>query len=473
MRILEILIVILLLLFSIQFFLPAKIAKIEKKKMMGWIGVVYLFVILIHIVLEGYRWQMMPLYPLAIIFITHSLYQLRELRLVKTGVKPASDKGPPSKKKIAGIIIIATVLVTGTFVLDFIFPVFSLPEPTGTQQIGTVTFDLTDSSRSEIFTETNDDYRRILVQVWYPADSISGLNRAPYIYAPSQFGTGIAQSFGFPALVVSHYPLIQTHSYENAPVSQDESDYPVLLFSHGYGGLVMQDTVLMEELASHGYIVFSICHPYESAVASFPDGSVIYEGVPESIANISNSLQVWADDTLFLIDQLEISDNDDIPSLLWGHLDLDLIGAFGHSFGGTTAEEVCVVDPRIDVGISFDSPHYGNSLIMNMTKPFMLLFGPDYGNPEMNDTVFQRSQSTCYGLFVNGTRHYNFADVNIWSPVLKSFGLLGSIDGYRMLDILNKYVLAFFDKHIKGETESLLDGPSASYPEVLFYSKGL
>ncbi|MBY8998250.1 MAG: acetylhydrolase, partial [Candidatus Thorarchaeota archaeon] len=60
---------------------------------------------------------------------------------------------------------------------------------------------------------------------------------------------------------------------------------------------------------------------------------------------------------------------------------------------------------------------------------------------------------------------------SIWTPILRSFGLLGSIDGYRMLDILNSYILAFFNEHINSITSPLLDGPSLDYPEVLFYSK--
>jgi dienelactone hydrolase len=294
---------------------------------------------------------------------------------------------------------------------------------------------------------------------------------APYVDAPSQFETGVQQSFGFPALVVSHIKLTKTHSYLDAPLSQAEPSFPVLIFSHGYGGIIMQDTVLMEELASNGYIVFSISHSYEAAVTSFPDGSVIYEATEEMYANLENSLHIWANDTTFLVDQLEIADNPDIPSLLWDGMDLTTIGVFGHSFGGTTAEQVILEDARFDAAISFDSPHGGSSLTMNMTKPLMMLFGPDYGNPEMNDTIFNRAEGTCYGFFVNGTRHYNFVDVNIWSPVLRSFGLLGSIDGYRMLDLLNDYVLAFFDEHLRGIISTLLDGPSLDYPEVMFYSK--
>ena len=103
----------------------------------------------------------------------------------------------------------------------------------------------------------------------------------------------------------------------------------------------------------------------------------------------------------------------------------------------------------------------------------MLLFGPDYGNPYMNDPVYLNATNTCYGLYVNGTRHYNFADINVWTPLFRSFELLGSIDGYRMLQLLNDYTLSFFDEHLKGIESVLLDGPSTIYPEVLFYGKNL
>ena len=108
-----------------------------------------------------------------------------------------------------------------------------------------------------------------------------------------------------------------------------------------------------------------------------------------------------------------------------------------------------------------------------MTKPYMLMFSSSFGNPEMNDPVYLNSTSTCYGLYVNGTRHHNFADENIWSPMLRNFGLLGSIDGYRMLQILKDYALAFFDEHLKGIESGLLDGPSITYPEVRFFGKNL
>ncbi|MDF1537324.1 MAG: hypothetical protein P1Q69_00245 [Candidatus Thorarchaeota archaeon] len=473
MRVLEIVLIIILFILSVQFILPPAMKKIEKRLVMGWIGVTGYIVAVLHVLLEGARWQMLPIYiPIMVLFV-YELYQLKEMYISRVEVVPESPIKVPRKKLGAAIVILGILLVSTSFALDYFLPVFQLPEPSGDYSVGTTSFDLTDTGREETFTEIASDNRKILIQCWYPIDDTTGLSPVPYIESPTEFGQAVQNSFGFPSFIVSHFPLIPTQSYRDAPLSDALDQFPVLIFSHGYGGFVFENTVLMQELASHGYIVFSISHTYESASTVFTDGSVAYEATEEMYANISNSLLIWADDTRFLIDELETIANDNIPSMFWTHLDFITIGVLGHSFGGTTAEELCVMDTRISAGMSFDSPHIGNSLEINMTIPFMMIFGPDYGNPEMNDTIYNRAENTCYGLFVNGTRHYNFADATIWSPVLKSVGLLGSIDGYRMLDIMNKYVLAFFDQELRGIESTLLDGPSVDYPEIMFYYNNL
>jgi predicted dienelactone hydrolase len=475
MRILEILIIIVLFILSIQFFLPSIIHNIEKNLLMGFLGLLELAFLLIHALIEGARWQMLPVYGIVIIFIIKSIFQLRNFVLTKKSALEVSEVATSGKRLAIGVFLITIVLVGTTSYLNYLLPVFVLPEPTGQYTIGTTTFDLTDSSRDETFTPTLSEYRRIFVRAWYPADEVTGQAPVPYVDHPIEFATGVQRSWGFPSIIVSHFPLVKTHSYLDVPLSTAESEYPVLFFSHGYGGIEFQNTVLMQELASHGYICFSINHPYESIVAVFSDGTVIYETDDNPHSSIADSLDIWAADTTFLLDQLNITDNPNIPDIFWGKLDFENIGVFGHSFGGTTAEELCLTDSRFDVGISFDSPHYGHVSEMNMTKPFMLLSGPDYGSRILNETdiVYANSENICYGLYVEGTRHHNFADVNLWSTLLKTVGLLGTIDGYRMLNILNSYVQAFFDKHIKNIDSVLLDGPSIDFPEVTFFRNDL
>ncbi|MHA2141616.1 MAG: alpha/beta hydrolase family protein [Candidatus Thorarchaeota archaeon] len=471
MRLFEIVIIVLMSLLSIQTFLPSSLGNFDRKMVLGWIGIMLGVLVPVHALIEGLRWQMIPVYLLTLVFVIRSILQLKNIYQVEVS---SPLKGPPRRRTVITLLVLTVVVSASTLYLDNLLPVFILPSPTGEFAVGTTMFDLTDQTREETFTTDSSDNRRILIQAWYPAEDVTGLNIASYVYNPSAFGTGVERSWGFPALIVSHFPLVKTHSYENAPLSEAESEFPVLFFSHGYGGVVMQNTVLMEELASHGYIVFSIGHPYESFVTAYPDGTVVYETDASDLPTfleLDNSLEIWANDTLFLLDQLEIADNPEIPDIFWDSLDFTRIGAFGHSFGGMTAEQVCLADARIHVGVSLDSPHFGLALELNMTKPYMLMFGPDYGNPQMNDTVYANSENTCYGLYINGTRHHNFADVNLWSSLLKSFGLLGSIEGYRMLEILTRYVLAFFDTHLMGDASTLLDGPLSSYPEVTFHKK--
>ncbi|MHA2193466.1 MAG: alpha/beta hydrolase, partial [Candidatus Thorarchaeota archaeon] len=298
-----------------------------------------------------------------IVFVIRGIIQLKDIYRIESS---APLKAPPRRRVVAAVIVLTIVASSTTLLLDNLLPVFVLPNPTGEYNVGTTTFELTDQSRNETFTADQDDFRRILIQAWYPADDVTGLNRAPYLYNPSAFTTGIQLAWGLPSIIVSHFSLTVTHSYENAPLSDAEATYPILMFSHGYGGVIMQNTVLMEELASHGYVVFSIAHPYEAVVTAFPNGDVIYEDDKDTFDNIGSSLNIWANDTLFLVNQLEITSNPAIPNIFWGKLNFSRIGALGHSFGGTTAEQVCLTDSRLQAGISLDSPHGNLARTANM-----------------------------------------------------------------------------------------------------------
>ena len=73
-----------------------------------------------------------------------------------------------------------------------------------------------------------------------------------------------------------------------------------------------------------------------------------------------------------------------------------------------------------------------------------------------------------YSLTIAGTRHYDFSDLPLLSPLSPWLGLKGPIDGRRVLEIISQYSVAFFDAHLKGEENELLYGPSMEYLEVDF-----
>lgn len=100
------------------------------------------------------------------------------------------------------------------------------------------------------------------------------------------------------------------------------------------------------------------------------------------------------------------------------------------------------------------------------------MFMQSEGAGNINRLFFERAKNDAYYVVVKGTKHFNYSDFSMFSPDYQKAGLLGPIDGARMEGIMNGYVLAFFDKYIKGKDTPLLKGPSANYPEVEFNSHG-
>ena len=70
--------------------------------------------------------------------------------------------------KITQILLCALILIlfNGCSVL---IPFKNLPKPDGSYSIGTDVFIMEDKNRSEFFTDDTSDYRKIIVQVWYPS----------------------------------------------------------------------------------------------------------------------------------------------------------------------------------------------------------------------------------------------------------------------------------------------------------------
>ena len=83
-------------------------------------------------------------------------------------------------------------------------------------------------------------------------------------------------------------PKLRPIVIKNAPIATGKNNYPVIIFNHGYGSYTMQSTVLCSDLASFGYIVVSVGHPYESSGVKYLDDSIIE--MPEIIQkNVKSS----------------------------------------------------------------------------------------------------------------------------------------------------------------------------------------
>ncbi len=384
--------------------------------------------------------------------------------------------------------------------------VVKLPQPTGPYQIGTTYFALVDETRSEVFTDDPRDHRELLVRCWYPAQPVAGVKPEPFWGRDTrEVGQSLAEYLRLPKGAFDDLALVQSHAYTDAVIAKSNSSFPVLVFSHGYiPGFLSQNTTQMEELASHGYVVFSIGHTYETVANIFPDGRVVpfsqtrfltfaqgarkanelvtkYTAATGPVEKdtlikqivaawpvLDESLRIWAADVRFVLDEIERMNSGKRKSIFARKLDLKRVGIFGMSFGGATAGQVCVTDKRCRAGINLDGLQSGELIDHPMERPFMFMQSEGAGN--INRLFFERAKNDAYYVVVKGTRHFNYSDFSLFSPEYQKTGILGPIEGERMERIISDYVLAFFDKYLKGKGKDtpLLRGPSTSYPEVEF-----
>jgi len=87
--------------------------------------------------------------------------------------------------------------------------------------------------------------------------------------------------------------------------------------------------------------------------------------------------------------------------------------------------------------------------------------------------MYEGTQNAAYYLTVAGAGHFNFSDlpVRLLPParlLFRLLGFIGTIRPQRGGEITSAYLIAFFDKYLKGVDSELLRGPSPRYPEVSF-----
>jgi len=368
----------------------------------------------------------------------------------------------------------------------------TLPKPSGKYFTGITYLHFTDNSRRELFDNSKESNREITVKVWYPTDTLS--TREHYLL-DAEFAIKYCM---FPEKIKN----LTTNSSRDLTVSSQKQEYPVLLFSHGWGEHFSQNSILMEELASHGYIIFSIAHHFECKYSEYPDGRIFHLDMTSNrfqkiwqelnnpkameliykMYNANNdeeriqvywetsnilptlckeSPKYWAEDISFFLDQLK--DINTGNKIFKDKLNLEKIGVFGMSMGGIASGEICITDKRVKACINIDGGFFPSALDSTIRTPFLFLNSKrflGYGK------LFTGNSTTdCYSLSVNNSDHYNFTDYSLYQ-YSQIAPLLGTIDGARIIKIMNVTILAFFDKYLKEEQNIDLKKFAEEYSEI-------
>ena len=231
------------------------------------------------------------------------------------------------------------------------------PEPTGQYAVGRTTYSWLDASRAN---------RPVRVDVWYPASFVTG-ETGPYFPDLAALamnpvtGPTIANYFGSNLQRLIDRS-ISSNVYDSSPIAQGQKPFPVLLFSHGLGQSPFTYAIQLEELASHGYVVAAPSHIGDALVVSLPGGAVPFDtpfwakypaGEPSLISTYEAHHRFSAEDLVFTLNQVTVLSRD-AKSPFNGMLDLDRVGAFGHSSGGRSAVGACMLDSRIQACLNED-----------------------------------------------------------------------------------------------------------------------
>lgn len=376
--------------------------------------------------------------------------------LIAYYIKGRKASGQKSKagavlSAVGGMLILALSLMPA-----FLFTGYEGLETTGAYEVRQVKAILVDENRTEMF-ETDGSKREVPVYFYYPTTENAG-----------------------------------------------ESVYPLVIFSHGAFGYYQSNTSTYMELASNGYVVMSLDHPYHSFFTEDTEGKTITVNpgflqevmavnqediAEEEVFELSRKwLALRTEDINFVLDSVENAKEEKACLAEWfieseeaereiisvlAMADTAHIGLMGHSMGG--AASVTVGRQRSDIGavIDLDGTMLGEQLsyengiyqYYDAAYPVPLLAidneehyrnGAKLGELYVNGAVLKNAADSRHTYFV-GSGHMNFTDLPLFSPALASLLGTGSVDETECIRTMNEIILQYFNAYLKGEGEVIIN----------------
>ncbi len=420
-----------------------------------WVFIPVVLVLLVtHFVFDLVRWQLYPLYVGIILLFVFII------------VENYKDVFIPKWIRRISMTIISIMYVFSLFSV-YAFPIYEIPTPSGEYSIGTQKFVIEDTNRLELYSD--EEYRRFMVQVWYPAETVDGYEQAPWLEGGLPLSKALARDNYLPSFALNHSVHVVSNSFFNAPISEVEDNYPVVVVSHGWRGFRTLHTDFIEELASHGYVVVSIDHTYGSVATVFSENDVSYlnlDALPSRENNddflvdanlLVNTYSGDIVDTLNWIEEINLDNSSDF----YNKLDTSNIGLIGHSTGGGASVQTVLNDNRVSSVLGLDAwvePIGISDLETGLTIPSLFLRSETWETGENNEylyTLIEESTTPSNLYQIDGTTHYDFAMVYMYSPLTKYIGFTGSVESDKLVLLLKSTIVDFFDETLNGKDSTL------------------
>ncbi|CAI7573939.1 unnamed protein product [Penicillium glandicola] len=335
-----------------------------------------------------------------------------------------------------------------------------------------------DNSRIDPFDPCHGP-RAVMTSIFAPTNCKVDLEKIDYLPAKTaEYYSDLYGAYGLPngSLQSIHFQACPE------PPRDRHIQFPVVIFSPALGTTRLFYNAIAQSVASAGYIVVSIDHPYDTEFLEFPDGSVV------TAANISDAqvpldVDTRARDVKFVLDRL--STKAGVASLLPGTgtagLKTGRVAMYGHSVGGAATAAAMHLDRRIVAGANLDGSMFGPVVQQGLRSPF-LLFGHE-NKTQKTDPSWKEFWSNLQGwrleLELAQAEHYTFSDLPF---LLKLLALpvqdvpaiqtmVGTLDGSKAFEIVYRTVIAFLGFGLRQTSMSPLQEVISNYSEVSVFAR--
>ena len=363
------------------------------------------------------------------------------IRLIVVGIIFLCTRKSQKEKSRAGVLV-GTVLSINFMVLcgipAILFTNYDGLETSGPYEVATAETILVDKGRVEEF-EYDGSYREIPIHIYYPADAEQG------------------------------------------------KKFPTVLFSHGAFGFYMSNYSTYAELASNGYVVVSLDHPYHSFFCTDSDGKIITvnpqfyaeamyvnsdkatEGEIDTLA--AKWLTIRTSDMAFAVEALKEYNLEQELSEAWivkgdssgltaalNYMDIQKIALMGHSLGGAAAVSLGRIRDDVTAVVDIDGTMLDQKSMEPYPIPILNIDNEEHHfsrlEAKQTGVVYENNLVMDYALegydtYFANAGHMNLTDLPMFSPILANAYGTGTIDSKACITELNALILDFCNSTLK------------------------
>jgi predicted dienelactone hydrolase len=336
------------------------------------------------------------------------------------------------------------------------------PDPArlGPYPVGVRTVSLIDSLR----VDDEGKPRTLPLEVWYPAAES----------ARDQAGETIRLYDALPPdlqadLTADDLGAIPTSAVRDAEARRDNVRFPLVVFSHGKGGIRIQSNFYTVALASHGYVVIAPDHVGDTVV------ELLREVKNEGTIQVDSTVEAIVyrpEDVMAILDLYGSVIGDDVAAIV----DSDHVGVTGHSFGALTSFLVASRDYRVDAVVA-QTPTSQEVIDLQSQTPMAELEKPALlQSATLDDTLpedtnarplYETLRNHKAWLSLARAGHFTYSDLCVLdvqaisaavnldvSNVLDDGCGPGALETERAFPMINATAIGFFNQQLRGSSGS-------------------